>query len=70
MKQEKYSVADECFRVRNNMIDGFKVSRDNIDEVRDCIDKCKNLIVKVKILSDSIAQSGGQTRRVKKKKLF
>ena len=59
-KEEKYLIADECLSVRNFMINGLKVCRDDINQVDDYKDKCENFMVKVKILGESIAQSGGQ----------
>ena len=59
-KQEKYLVSDECLKVRNFMIDGLKICREDINQVDDYSDKCENFMVKVKILGDSVAQSGGQ----------
>ena len=53
-------IVDKCLSVRNFMFDGLKVCRGDINEVDDYKDKCENFIVKVKILGESIAQSGGQ----------
>ena len=46
-KQEKYLVSDECLKVRNYMIDGLKICREDINQVDHYSDKCENLIVKV-----------------------